>query len=146
MDLIDEEDDLILMLGCLIDNLLESTFELSSILRPSDHHRHIDRYNPFILHSKWDFSLSNPECESLDNSRLPNTRISDETRVIFGFSVQYTDESLYLCIPSDDWVNLSVTGTGSEVHPEKIKSRSFRIFILLGFIMRKWILCILCIF
>ena len=42
MDLIDEYDDLVLELGCLVDDELDPLFELSTILGSCNHLRQIE--------------------------------------------------------------------------------------------------------
>lgn len=87
MDLVDKEDGFILELRCLIDDLLQTSLEFSTVLRPSDHERHIDRDDTLISHRKWHFPARDTTCESLDDSSFSNSWISYETWIIFGFSI-----------------------------------------------------------
>lgn len=141
MDLIDKEDDLILMFRCFIDHLLDPSLEFSSVLGPGYHHRHIDRDDTFILHREWHLAQCNTQSETFDDCRLSDSRISDETGIILGFSIEDTDQSFDLDISSDNRIDLPISSACCEIRSEKIECWSFRIFILLGFIVGEWTLC-----
>jgi hypothetical protein len=125
MDLIDKEDNFILYLRCFIDYLFETSLELATILRPSHHHRKIERYDTFISHREWHFAEGDFSSKTFDNCCFSYSWITDKTRVIFGLAVQDTHKSIYLRIATDHWIYLSSTSFRSEILSEKIQCWGF---------------------
>jgi hypothetical protein len=125
VDFVDKEDHFIFDHCRLIDHLLETSFEFSTILRPSDHHREIEGNDTLVSHSEWYFTECDTTRESLDNRGFPDSRISDETWIIFCFSIEYRDESTDLTLTTDHRIDLPITSPYGEILAEKVECWSF---------------------
>ena len=89
MYLIDKKNYLILKLGCLVYYHLDTVFEFATILGSCNHSREVYSNNALILHSKWHFTECNTPRKSLNYGSPTNTRITNETRIVLGFAIQY---------------------------------------------------------
>jgi hypothetical protein len=121
MDLIDKKNHLILKLGCLVDKHLDTMLKFTTILGSCNHSREIDSDNTLVLHGKRDFPEGDTTSESLYNSRLPDSRISNETWIILGLAVEDRDKSVDLRISSDDGIDLLISGFESEISAEEVE-------------------------
>gem|GEM_PF-6865395 len=141
MNLVDKENDFIFHLRCLIDNLFDSSFELSSILGSSNHPAEIETHNSLVLHSEWDIALGDTKCKPLDNGGFPDSRLSNETGIIFRFAIDDGNKAFDFHISTDDDIDFARCSFGRQIRPKEIecRCRTFWFFPFLFLITGKWI-------
>jgi hypothetical protein len=115
MNLIDEKNNLILHTRCLIDNLFNTCLELASILRPSNERRKTQIHYPFIEHRHRNLSLRNALCQTFNDCRFSDSGLTDETRVIFRFTIDNRDQTIDFFITTDNTIKTTFTGLFRQV-------------------------------
>ena len=86
MDLIDDQDAVLRLAG-LIDHILHAALELSAELRSGNHSRHVQKIHGHVHEFLRHFSICDLHRKTLGNSRLTDTRLTDQGRIILGTAV-----------------------------------------------------------
>jgi len=115
MELVDEEDNFPFGFFYFVDNSLESLFELSTIARSGNERCEIKCPYLSVIEHLWYLTSNDLAGNTLDDSRLPYSWVSDEDWIVLGSARQYLDSSIYLILASDDGIYLPFTSKGSEI-------------------------------
>src|SRR5215472_538772 len=102
VELVDEEDDLPLRRGDLLENGLQPLLELAAVLRSGDHRSEVERDQPLVLQALGDVSVHHPAGEPFHDGGLSHARIADEDRVVLGSAAEHLDDAADLLVPADD--------------------------------------------
>ena len=139
MHLVDEEKDLPLGLCDLVEDALEALLELTAELCPRDERAHIERVERLVLQRLGDIARHNAACQSFDNRRLTDARLTDEHGVVLGTARENLDRAANLLVAADHGVELVRTRCCREVAPVFLK----RLIALLGVVARHVLLAVL---
>jgi hypothetical protein len=82
VDLVDEQDQAVLLLGDLLEDLLDSLLELAAILRPGHHRVDVELDQPLVAQRLGHFARDDPLCKSLDDGGLAHAGLADQHRVV----------------------------------------------------------------
>jgi hypothetical protein len=114
VQLVDEEDDLALGVGDLLEHGLEAVLELAAVLGAGDHaprSREMTRLFFRISGTSPDDALG----EALDDGGLADAGLADEHRVVLGAPGEHLDDAADLLVAADDRVELALAGARGEV-------------------------------
>ena len=111
MKFIDKQDDLSIGIFDIIENRFQTFLKLTTIFCTCDKCTHIQCKQFLIFQSFRDISTDDPLCESFDNSRLTDTRLTDQNRVVLCLSGKDADYITDLCVTSDHRIKLLVSRT-----------------------------------
>ncbi len=116
VQLVDEQDDVALLLGELVEDRLEPLLELTPKLRPSNEGTHVQGQDALVLQPFGHLTIENPLRKTLDDGRLSHPRLADEHRIVLGSSLQHLHRAADLVVASDHRVQLSLLGARREVY------------------------------
>ena len=106
MKLINEKYDLPLGLLYFIEHRLEPFLKLTPILRSRNERTHVKREDRAVAQVVRYVPSNYTKRKPLCYRRLTDTRLTDETGVVFAFSRKYADDVSYLVVTADDRVEL----------------------------------------
>ena len=107
VQLVDEENDLSLGVGDLLEDRLQPFFEFAAILRAGDQRAHVERHDALALQAFGNVAADDAPRESLDDGRLADARLADEHRVVLRAARQHLDHAADLFVAADDRVQLA---------------------------------------
>ena len=122
MYLINKEQYLAIACDDLLHHSLQSLLELSLILRTSNQCSHIERKDELRLQILGHIAIHNTVGDTLGNSGLTHTRLTDENWVVLGTARKNLQHTTYLVIASNHWVELTTTRLLIEVYGVLAKS------------------------
>ena len=105
--LVDEEDNTSFATCHLTDDTLQSFLELALVLSTSNECSHIKGVELFLLEVLGDVTTNNSLCQTLDDSCLSRSWLTNEDWVVLGTTRKYLEHTTYLVVPADDGVELS---------------------------------------
>ena len=82
VQLVDEEDDLALGLGDLLEDGLQPVLELAAVLRAGDHRADVERDQPAVAQRAGDVAGDDALGEALDDGGLADAGLADQDRVV----------------------------------------------------------------
>ncbi len=91
VQLVDEEDDLPLGLGDLLEHGLQPLLELAAILRAGDERAHVEREDLLVLQPFGHVAADDALRQAFDDGRLADAGLADEHRVVLGAARQHLD-------------------------------------------------------
>uniref|UniRef100_A0A0N4ZZD3 NDK domain-containing protein n=1 Tax=Parastrongyloides trichosuri TaxID=131310 RepID=A0A0N4ZZD3_PARTI len=106
--LVDEEDDLALSGGDLVQHGLQPLLELAAVFGPGDQGAHVERQHLLVLQAFRHVAVDDPQCESFDDGGLADAGLADQDRVVLGAAGQHLDGAADLLVAADDGVDLAV--------------------------------------
>ena len=109
MQLINEEDDIAVLLH-LVDGLFNALLEFAPVLSPGDHAGQVQRQDLLVQQLLRHIRRGDALGQTLGNSRLAHAGLADQNGVILGAAGQNLDDPLNFLFPSDDRVQLALTG------------------------------------
>ncbi len=110
MDLINEEDDLPLGGGDLLQDSLQPLLELAAVLRPGDKGADIEADDPFVTEVLRHVPIHDPLCQSLDDCRLAHARFPDQDGVVLRPAGEDLHDPPDLFVPADHGVEGTAPG------------------------------------
>ena len=115
VQLVDEQDDLALGVGDLLEHGLEPLLELAAVLRAGDERAHVERDDALVLEALGHVAADDARGEPLDDGRLADARLADEHRVVLGAARQDLDDAADLLVAADDRIELALARQLGEV-------------------------------
>src|SRR5690606_1570621 len=89
-----------------------------------DERTEIERDNTLVGERFGNVAFDDFLCQSLGDGGFPNTRFTDEARVVFRPTRQDLDHSLNFLVTADHGIQFAFTGEFSQIATELIKRRS----------------------
>ena len=102
MDLIDKEDDVPVALLDFFQDSFQTLLKLAAVLSTGNQGTHIQREDRFIFQGIRNIAFNNTLCKSFHNCSLADTRLTDQDRIVLGFSGKDPDHILNLIDTADD--------------------------------------------
>ena len=107
VQLVDEEDDLALGLGDLLEDGLEALLELAAELGAGDQRAQVERDEPLVLEPFGHVAVDDAPGQPLDDGGLADAGLADEDRVVLGAAREHLDDAADLLVAADDRVELA---------------------------------------
>ena len=115
VDLIDEQHDLSIGGGDLLQHRLEPFFELTAVLRPGDQGTHVEGNELSVLQGLGHITIDDPLCQALDDCCFADPGFTDQYGVVLGAAAENLNGAADLFIPSDHRVQLTIAGRCCEI-------------------------------
>ncbi len=132
VELVDEEDDLSVGLGDLVNYRLEALLELTAELRPRHQRAEVELEDALVFEGIGHVAADHPLGEPLDDGRLSHARITDEDGVVLGASGEHLHDAADLLVTADDRVELVAAGETGEVAAVLVEHLVAALGILIG--------------
>ena len=107
MQLIDKQNDLSLALLDFFQKCFQSFLKLTTVFCTGNKRSHIKCKDFLVLKSIRHISSDNTLCQSLYGCRFTNTWLTDEYRIVLGFTGKNTDNMADLIVSADHRIKLS---------------------------------------
>jgi hypothetical protein len=114
---VDEQHDLSLGLGDLLEHRLQSLFELSPVLRARHERTHIERKNLLVLEAFRNVTADDSLGQPLDDGRLADAGLANKDRVVLGTARQHLDDPAHFLVASNHRIQLALAGKLGEIAP-----------------------------
>ena len=108
VDLVDEDDQAVRVLGDLVDHALQPLLELAPVLRASDHPRHVQRHQALAGQGLGDVVVHDPLRDPLHDRGLADARVAEQYRVVLRAAGEDLDRLLDLIGAADDGIELAL--------------------------------------
>ena len=115
VNLINEEDDFAGGLRYLVDDTFQTLLKLALVLRTGDKSTHVKRVNLLVFQVLGHIAADDSVCQTLHNSGLSHTGLTDKDRVVLGAPAQDLQHPTNLVVSSDDGVEFALLRTLAEV-------------------------------
>ena len=115
VQLVDEEDDLPLGVGDLLEHGLEAVLELPAVLGARDQAADVERDDALAHEALRHVAIHDALGEPLDDRGLADPGLADEHGVVLGAARQHLDDPAHLLVTADDRVELPLRGGHREV-------------------------------
>ena len=115
VQLVDEEDDLALGLGDLLQDGLQAILELAAVLRAGDQGADVERHQAAVLERAGDVAGDDALREPLGDGGLADAGLADQDRVVLRAAAEHLDDAADLLVAADDRVELALLGALGEV-------------------------------
>ena len=115
MNLIDEEDNLSVGIGYLLDDALESFLKLTLVFGTGNQCTHIKRIELLVLQIFRHIATYDTLCKSLYDSGFTRTRFTDKDRVVLGSTRENLKYPANLFVATDYWVELAASGLFNQI-------------------------------
>ena len=110
VQLVDEEDDLALGVGDLLEHGLEPLFELAAVLRARDQRAHVEADDALVLQALGHVAADDALRQAFDDGGLADAGLADEHRVVLRAAREHLDDAADLLVAADDRVELALAG------------------------------------
>ena len=127
MELVDEEDDLALCFGDLLQHGLQALLELAAILRARDERAHVEGDDSLVLQPFGHVAAHDAAGQALDDRRLADAGLADQHRVVLRAPGQHLDHAADLVVAPDDRVELASLGERGQIAPVSLERLVFRL-------------------
>ena len=84
VQLVDEQDDLALAFGHLLEHGLEAILELAAVLGACHQGAEVEGHEPLVAHAHGHVAVDDAPRETFDDGRLADARLADEHRIVLG--------------------------------------------------------------
>jgi len=101
VDLVDEEDDLPLRGGHLLQDGLQPVLEFAAVFRPGDERADVEADHPLVLEVFRHVAVDDPLREPLDDRRLSDPGLPDQHGVVFRPAREHLHHPADLLVPAD---------------------------------------------
>ena len=108
VQLVDEQDDLALGVGDLLEHRLQALLELAAVLRAGDQRAHVERDDPLVLEPFGHVAADDAAGEAFDDGGLADAGLADEHRVVLGAARQHLDDAADLLVAADHRIELAL--------------------------------------
>ncbi len=109
VQLVDEEHDLPLSVGDLLQDRFQPFLELAAILCTGDEGAHVERNNPFVLQPLRHIVANDALRESFHDGSLADAGLADEHGVVLGAPGEHLDHPADLFVAADDGIELALS-------------------------------------
>ena len=131
VNLVDEQDDLALLLGQVVEHGLHPFLEFAPELRSGNQRTHVQGQQALSFQALRDFGVHDPLRQTFDDGGLADSGLADQHRVVLRTSLQHLDGPADFVIAANDRIELPLLGALGEVDCEFLEGSAvlFRIRI-----------------
>ena len=115
VDLVDEQDDLPLAGGDLLEHGLEPFLELAAVLGAGDQGAHVEGDQAPVLQGLGHVAVDDALGQTLHDGGLAHARLADQHGVVLGAAAEDLDGAADLLVAADHRIELAVAGGGGQV-------------------------------
>ena len=115
VDLVDEHDQAVRVLGDLVDHALQAFLELAPVLRAGDHPRHVERHQALAGERLGHVLVDYPLGDALHDRGLADAGVAEQHRVVLRAAREDLDRLLDLIGPADHGIELPLPGLLREI-------------------------------
>ena len=130
--LVNEEDDLPLGGGDLLEEGLQAVLELTAELGTRHHRSDVHGDDPLVLERLGNIPADDPPGQTLDDGGLSDARFTDQDGVVLGAAGEDLHGAADLLVAADDRVDLPLAGHLGEVAAVFLKGLVFSLGVLVG--------------
>ena len=130
MELVDEQDDVAVGVGDLLEDRLQALLELAAVLRAGDERTEVQGHDPLLLQAVGDVAAHDPLRQALDDRRLADARLADEDGVVLRSPAEHLDDAPDLLVAADDRVEDSLPRRIGEIAPVLLERLVGRLGVL----------------
>ena len=112
---VDEQNDLTVAGGDLLDERLEAILEFAAVLRAGDHRAEIHRDERLVVERLRHVAADDAPGQALGDGGLADARLADEHRVVLRAAAEYLHHAADFLVAPDDGIDLALLGQGGEV-------------------------------
>ena len=117
MELVDEQDQVRVVLR-LVDDGLETLFEVAAVFRARDDGRDVQGEDLLLRQGGGDLARGDTEGDTLDDGGFADAGVADEHRVVLLAPAENLDDPGDLHVPADDRIELPLAGRLRQVMTE----------------------------
>src|SRR2546428_3157404 len=132
VQLVDEQDDLALALGDLLQDRLEALLDLAAVLPAGEQRADVEREHALVLQALGDIAAHDALREPLDDGGLADARLADEHRVVLGAAREDLDDPPDLLVAPDDRIDLVLPSELGQIAPVLFERLVLAFRILVG--------------
>ncbi len=110
VQLVDEQDDLPVGVGDLLEDRLQPLLELAAVLRAGDERAHVERHDSLVAQAVGHVAAHDALRQALDDGGLADARLADQHRVVLRAAAEHLDDAADLLVAADDRVELALAG------------------------------------
>ena len=132
VELVDEDDELAVRVGQLLEDGLETLLELAAVLGAGQHGADVQRHQRLVAQPLRYVAVHDALRQPLRDGRLPHPRLADEHGVVLGAAAEHLHHPPDLLVAADDGVELPAPGALREVHGEALEG----LVLVLGVLVR----------
>ncbi len=107
VQLVDEQDDLTLLLGQVLEHSLEPLLEFAAEFRAGDQRAHVERQDALVLQSLGHLTIDDAQRQALDDRGLAHAGIADQHRIVLGAPLQHLHRAANLVVTADHRIELA---------------------------------------
>ena len=115
VQLVDEDDELVRILGELLEHGLEPLLELAAELRAGDQRAEVEREEPLVLEALGHVAVDDALREPLDDGRLADARLADEHGIVLRAAREHLHDASNLLVAPDHGIELALARGVGEV-------------------------------
>ena len=132
VQLVDEQDDLALARGDLLEDGLEAFLELTAVLGAREQRADVEPEHALVLEPLRHVAADDPLRETFDDRRLADAGLADQHRVVLRASREDLDDAADLLIAPDNRIHLVLAGHLGEVAAVLLEHLVLVLGILVG--------------
>ena len=115
VELVDEQDDLALRVGDLLQDRLQPLFELAAVLRPGDERAHVEGDDAFVLQAFRHVAADDAAGQPFDDRGLADAGLADEDRIVLRPAREHLDHAADFLVAANHRIELAAAGQLGEV-------------------------------
>ena len=136
VQLVDEQDDLALGVGDLLEHGLQPLLELAAVLRAGDQRAHVERDDALVLEAFGHVAADDALREPFDDGGLADAGLADEHRVVLRAARQHLDDAADLLVAADDRIELALARQLGQVAAVALERLVLALGVLVGHALR----------
>ncbi len=132
VQLVDEQDDLAVRLGDLLEHGLQPLLELAAVLRAGHEGAQVEGDDALVLQALRHVAAHDALREALDDGGLADARLADEDRIVLGPAGEHLDDAADFLVAPDDRVELRLAGEVRQVAAVALERLVLAFRVLVG--------------
>ena len=119
-----------MVLGQLVENVLETLLEVTAVLGTSQQPGHVERQHALALEGVGHLAGDDALGQSFDDGRLAHTGFADQHRIVLGAPLEHLQRAADLVIAPDHGIELALAGALGQV--ERVFLERTALFLGIG--------------
>jgi hypothetical protein len=136
VQLVNEHDVLPLGARDLLEDGLQTLFELAPVLGPRDQRAQVEGDEVLVAQGVGHVAVHDPLGQAFDDRRLPHSGLADQHRIVLGAPRQHLDHPANLLVPADHWIELALARLLGEVARKPLERLVLALRLLIGHAVR----------
>ena len=113
VQLVDEQDDLPVRVGDLLEHRLQALLELAAVLGAGHQRAQVQRHDPLVAQALGHVAAHDALGQPFDDRRLADARLADQHRVVLRAPAEHLDDAADLLVAADHRVELPAARAAS---------------------------------